>query len=65
MPSIVNDCCVNEKGESSYNYEEKKLICTGQTKLTVSAILVARTTFLAPFGVFSKIFACCSEGKFA
>ena len=31
----------------------------------VSAILVAKTTFLAPLGVFSNIFACCSEGRFA
>ena len=31
----------------------------------VSAILVAITTFRAPFGVGSKILACRSVGKFA
>ena len=31
----------------------------------VSAIFVARTTFLDPFGVASKIFACWSDGRLA
>src|ERR1700722_10339633 len=33
--------------------------------IDVSAIFVARTTFLAPGGVGSKILACMSLGKFA
>ena len=33
--------------------------------IDVSAMFVARTTFLAPSGVGSKILACISLGKFA
>jgi len=33
--------------------------------IEVSAIFVANTTFLHPFGVFSKIFIYYSEGKAA
>jgi len=31
--------------------------------MLVSAILVARTTFLAPLGVYSNIFTCISLGN--